>query len=360
MKLLFYINLLGGGGAERVIANLSTYFADRGYDVILVTTYAMDNEYVVSKRIKRYILEEQPQVSHNRIISNVDRIRKLRKLMKREKPDVAIAFMEEPNFRLIISAIGLPIKTIVSVRNDPKKEYAGMSGRVIAKWILPFADGCVFQTNEAKAFFSRRLQNKSAIIYNAVKEDFFTTHKSDGNREVISCGRLQKQKNHLMLIEAFKEAIQEYPDAHLSIYGDGPLKTELQKYIDDNSINASVSLCGNSNDIPSELSRANVFVLSSDYEGMPNALMEAMAAGLACISTDCPCGGPRELISDGINGYLVPVNDTNRMADSLKQLLGNRELSDMLGNRAKERARDFHPEIIHKEWAQYIEKIANQ
>ena len=132
MKVLFYINVLSGGGAERVIANLSNQFSNDNFEVVLVTTYVTRNEYEVVNTVKRINIEDSINLNSNRILKNYKIMRSLRHILTDEKPDVAVSFMEEPNFRLILASIGLKIKTVVSVRNDPSKEYSGMIGKIIS------------------------------------------------------------------------------------------------------------------------------------------------------------------------------------------------------------------------------------
>ena len=148
-KIYLYINVLGGGGAERVIANLANTLAEDGCETTLITSFPVDKEYSIDKKVRRLLLEDH-EFRQSRLKRNVTRISKLRKICKEEKPDILISFMEEPNFRAILATRGLPVKTLVSVRNDPNKEYAGKLGAFVGKVLLPMADGCVFQTKEGK------------------------------------------------------------------------------------------------------------------------------------------------------------------------------------------------------------------
>ena len=357
-KIMFYINAINGGGAERVMVNLASYFSENDYDTILVTSCRDLWEYQISKKVKRLTLEER-EIKQSRIKRNISRITKLRRMCKEEKPDILISFMEEPNFRAILATRGLPVKTLVSVRNDPNKEYAGKLGAIVSKVILPMADGCVFQTKEAQEWFQKKLQKKSRIIYNAVKEDFYQIERKPNRGEIVTCGRLTEQKNHAVLIAAFAEVVKKHPYATLKIYGEGYLRDELQKQIDALEIQNKVFLMGATSDVGKALQTADLFVLSSDYEGMPNALMEAMAVGMPCLSTDCPCGGPRELIKNEKEGILVPVGNVNEMENAISSILNNRDKLDEMGLNAKCRADFFKPNVILKEWKEYIEFINN-
>ena len=213
-KIMFYINAIHDGGAERVMINLADYFSRQGYKTILVTSFRDTWEYTVPNAVKRITLEEH-EIKQSKLKRNITRIKRLRKLCKDEKPDILVSFMAEPNFRAILATLGLPVKNLISVRNDPDKEYAGRVGHIVGKYLLPFADGCVFQTKEAKNWFPKRLQKKSRIIYNAVKEDFYHVERHPVPGEIVTCGRLEEQKNHALLIAAFSKVVERYPEARL-------------------------------------------------------------------------------------------------------------------------------------------------
>ena len=326
-KIMFYINAIHDGGAERVMINLADYFSRQGYKTILVTSFRDTWEYTVPNAVKRITLEEH-EIKQSKLKRNITRIKRLRKLCKDEKPDILVSFMAEPNFRAILATWGLPVKNLISVRNDPNKEYAGRVGHIVGKYLLPFADGCVFQTKEAKNWFPKRLQKKSRIIYNAVKEDFYHVERHPVPGEIVTCGRLEEQKNHALLIAAFSKVVERYPEARLKIYGEGSLRGKLQKQIDALGLHEKAFLMGATNHVEKVLETADVFVLSSDFEGMPNALMEAMAAGVPCISTDCPCGGPRNLFGDELKKQLIPT-DEDALAAKMAETIQARILGKM-------------------------------
>ncbi len=359
MKILFYINAIHEGGAERVVVNLASQFVDYGDDIVLVTSFQDTWEYQYSSKVKRYNLEKNG-TRGSKFKRNVFRVKELRRILKLENPDCVVSFMAEPNYRAIIASLGLKIKTIISVRNDPNREYSGVIGHFLGKFLLPMANGCVFQTIEAQQWFPKRLQDKSEIIYNAVRKDFFEIDRQCIENTVVTCGRLVEQKNHKLLIEAFTSVLERYPQAKLFIYGEGKLKDELDNEIRNRKIEDNVSLCGISNRIPEVLSKAEIFVLSSDYEGMPNALMEAMAAGVACVSTDCPCGGPKSLISDKVNGRLVPVGNSKALSDVIIELLGNKDITKRMGENARKRSIEFYPYEINETWYKYIQNIVGK
>ena len=353
MKIAFYINAIHEGGAERVMVNLANAFVNKGDEIILITSFKDTWEYPYSDKIKRYILGVKP-TKNSKFKRNIIRVFELRKILKEEKPDCLISFMAEANYRGIIASLGLNNKVIISVRNDPNVEYRGAIGKVLGKFLLPLADGCVFQTLDAQKWFPKRLQKKSKIIYNAVKDEFFNIERNVEKNTVVTCGRLEKQKNHKLLINAFEIVLYKHPDARLLIFGEGSLRHELEDLIKNKNLNRNIKLCGNSNDIPKMLSNAEIFVLSSNYEGMPNALMEALAAGVPSISTNCPCGGPEMLIKNHENGILINVGDIFELSKSISYLLDFKKISREIGYRAKKRALEFKSNKIYNEWYEYI------
>lgn len=356
MKIGFYINVIGGGGAERVVANLANQFSEDNDEVIVITSIRHEHEYYLNESIMRYNLEEEE--IQGRLKKNLSRIKKLRKIVKDERMDILISFMAEPNYRAIIATIGLKTKCLISVRNDPNREYAGRIGKFLGQHLLPLADACVFQTSEAQAWFPARLQKKSTIIPNAVKEEFFNIKRKRIPGLIVTCGRLTSQKNHKLLISAFCQVASEYPGATLQIYGEGELREQLQTLIDYTQFSNRIKLMGVTNNVPEVLSKADIFVLSSDYEGMPNALMEAMAAGVACISTDCPCGGSRMLLTSDEYRMLVPMKDVHLLAETMKLYLNDSKLNKNISAYLQNRARDFNPVKIFSLWKSYINENA--
>lgn len=352
--LVFYINTIHDGGAERVMVNLTKCFAEDGYRVILVNSFRDTWEYEVSPLVKRVVLEPQ-ESRENVFVKNVKRISRLRKVCKTEKADVLISFMGEPNIRAIVASIGLDIKTIISVRSNPDIEYAGLFGSAIKKYVLPRADGCVFQTKYAKEMFPRKLQDKSTVIYNMVKEEFYYV-KAENPKYIVSCGRLNKVKNYEMLIRAYAGLhIEDCPQ--LRIYGQGPEKENLEKLIRELNMEGRVLLCGQTDDVVGVLREAILFVLTSDSEGMPNALMEAMAAGVPCIATDCPPGGVREIFGEEHKGQLVPVGDEAALKRAIQVLLSDPSKYEEEKTWITERAAEFRTDKIFDRWKEYIENV---
>lgn len=355
--LMFYINSLNKGGAERVFVQLAECFAQRGYRSVLVTSFVNTEkgEYELSDNVLRLSLEQE-QIVQSRLKRNMSRIKKLRALCKEYKPELLISCMQEPNFRAMLATVGLPVKNLVAVCSAPEREYPGRLGRFVAKRLMPMAEGCVFQTQEQKDFFPERLQEKSQIIMNQVNESFFEARHEGERRSIVAVGRLNHAKNQSMLIRAFS-LIADKTTENLLIYGKGELHDELQALIHELGLESRVHLMGNTSDVAGAIKGAKMFVMSSDYEGLPNALLEAMALGLPIVSTNCRGGGPSMVIEPGVNGILTPVGDAKALAKAMLDVLSDSEKAESLGRAARLSAENFKPEKVFRLWQEYVEDI---
>lgn len=356
MKILFYINLIDFGGAERVVVNLANEFSKRGHETVIVTSYCKEQEYELNEKVKRLSLEEK-QLKESFIRKNLTRTLRLRRICKKERPDIVVSFMAQANFRAIMATRFLKIKTLISVRNDPDKEYPNGIYRFTAKILYPLASGCVFQTEDAKNWFPHSIQRKSKIILNPVNDKFYQMDYKGERENIVTVGSLSPRKNQQLLIKAFSLIAQEFPKESLIIYGNGPEREKLIELTKSLNIEERVFFMGESSEIHEKIKNAKVFVLSSNYEGLPNVVMEAMALGLPVISTDCPCGGPRMLIENEKSGILVDTNDVEAMVEKLRIILKNPSFAEFLGENGRETAEGFNQEKIYKSWEIYMKEI---
>lgn len=351
-----YIGQLGGGGAERVMTLLANHFAESCGSVYLIANKRVKSEYPVSPNVKVLYLDDTVE-RNNIIVRNARRLLQLRKACRQNNIDCLISFMAEPNFRALVACSGLNIANIISIRNDPFTEYPGMRIK-IAHWLFRRANAAVFQTSDARMVFPELL-NKSTVIYNPVDNRFFDVRPNPNSNKIVTAGRLEPQKNHGLLIDAFLRLVSKLPGYSLEIYGDGSLREQLQSKIDGLNLTDKVRLTGYTDDFARVLEDAALFVLSSDYEGMPNALMEAMAAGVPVISTDCPCGGPRELLSDDYQDYLVPVGDTEALTNAMVSVLSSRtdDRADNTKPEERETLRRISPASVFSAWDELVMKV---
>ncbi len=351
-KVAFCINQIHDGGAERVIVSLANYFKNRGYKVFMITSHKYEDEYPLNSEITRYVLDDYGK-SQNKIVKNIRWITIIRNICKSEGIDCIIGFMRESNVRVIISTLGLPTVSIIAVRGNPQVEYGGKGGRFIKQWILPLADGCVLQTHDSLECFTDGVQKKAIVIPNPIGESFFNVERKPVKGRIVTCGRLDLIKNHPMLIRAFSRIKREHKESTLEIYGIGDERELLQNLIDELGVTDSAFLRGKTDHVERVLSSADIFVLSSDSEGMPNALMEAMAAAVPCISTDCPCGGPASLINNNESGILIKVGDEEALVKALNYFLGDAKAAQRMGDNARLRVQDYSGKKVFSMWEKY-------
>lgn len=359
-RILLYIDTMGYGGAQRVMSNLANYFCNEGYDVVMCNDVVLQKDiaqYKLPSQVKRVYLEENNK--GNLFVKNIHRIVRLRRIVLAEKPDCVLSFLGNPNLRMLVALWGLRVKKVVSVRNDPEKEYGKGIRRWLSKQIFRLADGYVFQTKDAMAYFPEFIQRKACVILNPIEKRFYIDGELASRKHIVTVGRLEEQKNHIMLLEAFSKIAQKIPCENLLIYGDGPLRSVLEKQVERLGLKERVFFQGKVAQIENELRKAKIFVLSSDYEGLPNALMEAMASGVPCIATDCPCGGPKMLFRDGADAPLVPCKDTDALARQIQNLLLDDKRRMSVGHSLRKRAEVFYAERIYQQWNDYIERIVN-
>lgn len=355
-KIMFYCGSLGLGGTERVVANLVNYLAEQGIKVVLVTQYRREEEYGISSKVKRVLSDIcDAEVSNNRVKDFVERYKKLRKIVKEESPDCILSFIGKNNFMMLAAAVFTGIPVVVSVRAEPAGEYNSMIMRLLAKTLFVGAAGVILQTEEAKKFFPSYIKKKTVILKNPLNREFVREPfegKKNGN--VVSVGRVDENKNHRMLIRAFAGITEEFPQSELIIYGEGESRADLIALSRQMGISDRVLLPGSVSHVAEKIAESSVFVLCSDSEGMPNALIEAMCLGIPVISTDCPCGGPRELIQDGENGFLIPVRDEDALKERLRMILGDPELAKRLGLNAAKLAEQYQPDRVSQQWQEYL------
>lgn len=363
-RIMFHINSLGRGGAERVVSILTDALCKAGYDIRVATNWTAKEEYRLNPKIDRInvgLTDEEENAG--RIKKVILRYTRLRGAIKKYRPDVVISFVNKANFRAAAALIGQSIPLIVSVRNDPKVDYAPY--KAATKLMERKASACVFQTKDAMEFFGKKLRDRSMIIYNPLSEEYFGPTASvggsfeDQKRHIISAGRICEQKNQLLLIKAFNLIKDEFPDAVVDIFGtcqEEDVLENIEKYINENGLKDRVLLRGIRRNMPEEYAKAYMFVLPSDYEGMPNALMEAMAFGVPCIATDCPCGGSRMLTESG-GGILVPVNDEKALADAMRKVLSSKEYALELAKAGANIRKVVNPDAVCAQWMDLIEKV---
>ncbi|MGU8191094.1 glycosyltransferase family 4 protein [Clostridium perfringens] len=355
LKIYLYNSSLAFGGAERVTVYLAEYFSNNNIDTTIVTTSIEDREYSVPEGIKRKVLFNKHEKQ-----SNFNRTKRLREFLKKEQPDILLV-MGTPLIMYAIPAnVGLKTKIIVSERNSPKNFSGRRATKIISSILFPLAKGYVFQTKGAADYYFRIKDNKRVIPNPLFTDNLPQAYTGHREKKIVNVGRLHKQKNQEMLIRAFSKIINKYPEYELIIYGEGSERSNLEKIIEELNLINHVKMPGACSNVLEKIKNASIFAFSSDFEGMPNALIEAMSLGLPVISTDCPCGGPKELIDDGVNGLLTPVNDVNSFSKKIEYLLSNEEKANSLGKQAIKIREKLDYQKIGKQWLDFCLEINNK
>ena len=351
--IAFYIGSLARGGAEHVMVNLATYFKLQGYKVYLVTKLIDEPEYEVPEGVIRIIADITKEEERGSRVSNLkNRINKLKNIWKEIKPDIIVSFIRKNNLMAIASSRGLGIPVVVGIRSNPARELQGRFFKPLSFFMFRFAAGIIMQTTAGVEFLPGYLKKKAVVMPNSIDGAFIgNICEKERKPEIVIVGRIDKNKNQKMVLEAFDEIKDKYPEWSLHLYGDGESKEELENQYRDDRIVFHGQVSG----VKDYIKDSSVFVLPSKQEGMPNALIEAMALGLACISTDCPCGGPADLIRQDENGILIPVDDEKELKKQLERLMSDADLRDRLGKEATKIAEVLSPDIVNIKWKEYLE-----
>lgn len=358
-KIALFIGSLRKGGSERVIVNLAEYFYANGYDVILVTQYRHESEYRISPGIRRVFSEPDEYLLGGGRIKNFRvRFRTLRDIWKTYRPDVILSFLGKNNLMAVATTAFFPSRVAVSVRGEPSMEYHGWLMKMLARFLFRFADGVILQTSRQAEFFPKAVRKKSVLLHNPLSPQFTgKTENADKEDLIAAVGCLDNNKNHAMLLHAFARIADEYPKMKLVIYGEGETREKLEAIVEEKGLKDRIQLPGRVDDVAERISRARIFALTSNTEGVPNTVIEAMALGLPVISTDCPCGGPAELIEDGTNGILIPVGDAYALADAFRRILEDSEFEKKLGENARNIMQKLEPARVYREWEAYLNRL---
>ncbi len=346
---MIFVPSLGSGGAERVACRLATELSKR-HQVYLIYYVRKEKTYFVSPGVHKvnfYIpFRQQIPGRMRRRYEIICKTIAVTWAQYKYKIDTSISFMDELNLVNILSRGSC--RKIISDRNDPARK-----SEVLYKYSLfahRHADYAVFQTRRVQSIYGEIVRNESCIIPNPTEVSCLVS--SCREKRIVTVGRLHKQKNQKMLIAAFALFHKSHPGYHLHIYGEGELSNELHQAAEDSGAKDFVHFEGFKEDVHAAIADAEMFVLSSDYEGLPNALMEAMMMGHACISTSF--AGAEELIEDGENGLLVPVGDEDALYKTMCRLSDNSELRERLGRAAAITAQAWTTERVARLWERIL------
>lgn len=347
-KILFVNSSLTGGGSERVMVLLANEFANQGYDVTMALVREKEKEtYKLDLKVKCIKFKYG---TTNKLKIALKRLKDLRKLIKSNDFDVVISFMYDINIITLLSTIGLDVPIIVSERANP----SARNHSSLYKW---FEHKCylkaykiVFQTEDVKKMYPMYLQEKSEVIPNPVNKNLPKYFEGERRKNIASVGRCIQQKNFLMLIEAFAKFHKLYSDYKLFIYGEGPLLEELKKRVSELGITKNVFFPGYIKNVNEEIQDFSMYISTSNYEGISNSMIEALAMGIPTICTDCPVGGARLMIKNKISGVLIPVGDIEALYNSMIELVENKELAKKISENSIKIRESYSIENVVEKW----------
>jgi glycosyltransferase involved in cell wall biosynthesis len=331
MKIILVIPTLTQGGAERVMSELMNIWSKKGHDVHLVLLSKSEKFYKPLSKVNVHELVFNYTNRLNKIYGELRVFFKLRKIIKSQKPTFVLSFMTKYNILTILATLFLPTKIFISDRNNPKTKVPFLIS-ILRKLTYKYADGIISQTSLSIKIMEKETGNKNiAVIPNPVKN---VKMFPDIQREniVLNIGRLIEEKGQKYLVQAFENI--EDKEWKLIILGDGPLREELETQINFLGLKERVLMPGTVEDVDIWLAKASIFAFTSISEGFPNVLAEAMAAGLPCVSFDCNTG-PREIIQDTKNGFLVPVGDVIKFSSQINLLISEPAVREKLSLEAK-------------------------
>ncbi len=348
MKIAFFIGSMQRGGAERVISILANDYSSRGWDVDIVLLLNNKVEYKLDDRIHIVDLTRE---GSGYLKNAVYWLKGIRRYFKRQKIDKAVSFVGRINALVLTAAIGLKKPIVVSERNDPNRDGRGAFMQKYCNRIYRRAKTIVFQNKYQQGCFHKKLACRSVIIPNPIQVE----REAAENRlhKIVTAGRLMPQKNQKMLISAFASIHKVHPGYVLDIYGEGPLREELQQQINDLKLTEAVTLHGNVLNIHQQMADAEIFVLPSDFEGQSNALLEAMMMGLPCIAANY--AGCDEVIRNGENGLIIPCGDQSALEVAMERLITDPALARKLGTSAKEDSTQYAVATVIEKWRLAIE-----
>ena len=351
MKITFIIYSLDAGGAERVVSILANIFSKK-HDIEVIVFSNAPAFYTLSPKVRIKIVEYKkakkfPLKSWR---DSYSRISALKKLFATRKSHVFISFTTVMNIYSIIANISLNRKLIISERTDPKAHKLIPIIILLRNLLYQLADKLVVQNNAQHDYFIKKVKENKLVIINNPIEKISPNSSVDDKVHIVNIGRLTEQKNQFALIDAF---INANLMCNLYILGDGPMKTHLEEYIFKNNMQNRIHLVGLQKDVYKYLKSDWIFASTSNYEGFPNALIEAMNSGLACIHYDCPTG-IGEIIQDEVNGCLIPMNQNKIFSSKLKELYNDKAKRNLIGFNARNSVQKLQVENIANEWLKIL------
>lgn len=362
MKIVFVSQPLSTGGAERVVAALANKFVELGHEVkVVVVDNGDSNIYYTHEEIE-FIHIAKPS---NPFFDLLYRAKKMRTYFAEYKPDVIIPFTTQKNVSVLLATLFTKHKVIACERNNPKEDPSNKILRMLRILLFWTAEGFVFQTENARDYFTKGIRSKSIVIPNPISEMLIEAWQGEREKRIVMASRLNPQKNIDMAIDAMEIISKKYPDYVLEIYGKSyaglyDYENHLKKRVEEKKLQDHVAFKGFCSNVHERIKKASIFLITSNHEGMSNSLMEALALGLVCISTDDPNGGAKALIQDRKNGMLVPVGDSEACTAALVEAISDGDLRKKCSKNAIKIRDEMSIDRIANKWLEYINEVVRR
>lgn len=322
-KIVFVIPNMTGGGTERVISLLSGEYVKRGIQVAVMQFAGYEHAYELDERVEDFAVAEQskgnPLIWGRRILA-------MRRYFKKNPNCHIFAFCVMGAVFSVIATFGMKRRLLVAERNSPDS----CNVKKLRNWAYRHAEVITFQTEDGISYFPQDIGRKAVVIPNPIDADIPARFEGERTKRIVTVGRLHKQKNQALLLEAFADFKKRCADYQLHIYGEGELEEKLKNRAQELGIEKDVVWHGFSKRVKEEIVDSRMFVLSSDFEGISNSMLEALAMGIPTISTDCPIGGARVYMEEDVSGLLVPVGDRKALAEAMIRVAEDDALADRL------------------------------
>lgn len=354
-KIIFMLPNLNAGGAERVVSILSSKLCEYGYEVSICVFDKKNIAYSINEKVK--IIQVPSKITKSNFLNKIYTYIAIKKLFTSNKNAIVIPFHGKCLKFALSCRKGTKIRVVACERNDPYSLYKNEKQKNLMKKLFSEADYCVFQTHDAQKFY-KDYNVKYSIIKNPIMEPSLKWQGNIDKRRIITICRLTKQKNLQMAIDAMEIIRKDFGmNFNFDIYGQGELKTELIEYVKLKKLEKNVNFQGITQNVTKELINSSVFILTSDFEGLSNSMLEALSVGMPVICTDCPIGGAREVIRNNENGMLVSVGDANELANKIKMVLLDKDFAFYIASNAKFINEELSVKAIAEKWKEIIESI---
>ena len=360
-RIVFITNSMGFGGAEKMLTFVANSLAERGHACCIINLntvgdYINEKQQPVREGVKLFTVTGSPTGFRRHAF----KVREIYRIAKEFNADILIGFTAFPNFYAKVVGDLLRIPSIMSERGDPSRTAVGNWKSKVLLSFINRSRGGVFQTDGAKVFYGEGLQKRGVVIPNPIfiNGQVPDVRFEEREKNVVSVGRLDnEQKRYDVMIQAFKLFSESHPEYTLKLYGRGSDEEQIKKWVEDAGISDKVRFMGLSTQPMQDICGDGIFLITSDFEGISNALLEAMAVGLPCVSTDHTPGGARLLINDHENGLLAPIGDAEGLAKAMCEFADDPALAAKCGENARDVVDRFAPDRIIDMWENYIQKL---